>query len=57
MTTAAPDPNEVVSIPDAAAECGMTVEEFIRRMAEDGLLIEHPNGGYIASPHPDIQPW
>ncbi len=47
--------DELLSIADAAAECGMSVEELIERMAEDGLLIEHPNGGYIASPHPDIR--
>lgn len=50
------EPNEVLSIPDAAAECGMSVGELIGHMVRDGLLIEHPNGGFIASPHPDIQP-
>jgi hypothetical protein len=50
------EPNEVLSITEAAAEIGISVEELIGRMAEDGLLIEHPNGGYIAGPHPDIQP-
>lgn len=46
---------EVLTITQAAAECGISVEALIRRMAEDGLLIEHPNGGCIASPHPDIR--
>jgi hypothetical protein len=53
---AAPDPSEVVSIPDAAAECGVTVGTFIGWMVESGMLLEHPNGGYIPSPHPDIRP-
>lgn len=51
---AAPDPLEVVSIPDAAAECGVSVETFIRWMVDSGTLLEHPNGGYIPSPHSDI---
>jgi len=45
---------EVVSIEDAAAECGVTVSTFIGWMVESGLLLEHPNGGYIPSPHSDI---
>jgi hypothetical protein len=49
------DQDEVMSLADAAAECGMSVEEFIEVLVKDGTLIEHPNGGYIASPHPDIQ--
>jgi hypothetical protein len=47
--------DQVLSIADAAQECGMTVSEFIDQMTRDGLLIEHPNGGCIASPHPDIR--
>jgi hypothetical protein len=31
---AAPNPLEVVSIPDAAAECGVTVETFIGWLVE-----------------------
>ena len=46
---------EVVSIADAAAECGMSVKELIGLMVRDGMLIEHPNGGYVVSPHPDMQ--
>ncbi len=46
---------EIVSISDAAAECGMSVEELIGLMVRDGMLIEHPEGGFIASPHPDIR--
>jgi len=51
--TSAPD---VISIADAAAECGVSVETFIGWMVDSGMLLEHPNGGYIASPHPDIVP-
>ena len=46
---------ELVSISDAAAECGMSVAELIEAMVRDGMLIPHPNGGYIPSPHPDIR--
>lgn len=46
--------DEVISIADAAAECGMSVDELIRLMVNDGMLLEHPNGGYIAGPHPDL---
>ena len=46
----------LVSIAEAAADCGMSVEELIGHMVRDGMLIEHPEGGYIPSPHPDIQP-
>lgn len=49
-----PDPSEVVSIVDAAAECGVSVESFIGWMVRDGMLLEHPNGGYTAGPHPDL---
>ena len=49
-----PDPSEVVSIADAAVECGVSVEAFIGWMVRDGMLLEHPNGGYIAGPHPDL---
>jgi hypothetical protein len=46
---------ELVSIADAAAECGMSMDELIGRMVRDGMLIEHPNGGFVPSPHPDIR--
>lgn len=46
--------DEVVSISDAAAECGVTVETFIAWMVESGMFLEHPTGGYIPSPHPDL---
>jgi hypothetical protein len=49
------DQDELVSMADAAADCGMSVEEFIEVLVKDGMLIEHPNGGYVASPHPDIR--
>jgi hypothetical protein len=47
--------DEVLSIADAAAECGVSVEVFIQGLVDSGLLLEHPNGGYIPSPHPDIK--
>ncbi|WP_158085856.1 hypothetical protein [Mycobacterium arosiense] len=47
--------DELVSIADAAAECGMSVDELIGHMVRDGMLVEHPNGGYVPSPHPDIR--
>lgn len=47
--------NELVSIADAAAECGIPVDELIGHMVRDGMLIEHPNEGYMPSPHPDIR--
>lgn len=47
-------PTEIVSIADAAAECGVSVEEFIGWLVDSGLLIEHPNGGYVPVPHPDL---
>jgi len=47
--------NEVVPIAEAAAECGVSVEVFIQGLLDAGLLLEHPNGGYIPSPHPDIR--
>lgn len=50
-----PDPLEVVSIADAAADCGVTVETFVGWMVDSGMLLEHPNGGYIPVPHPAIQ--
>ncbi|WP_176217664.1 hypothetical protein [Mycobacterium avium] len=49
------DDDQVLSILEAAAECGMTVSEFVTQMTRDGLLIEHPEGGLIASPHPSIR--
>lgn len=55
VAQSAPNPAEVLSIRDAAAECGVTVETFIGWLVESGMLLEHPNGGYIASPHPDIR--
>jgi hypothetical protein len=48
--------DELVSIADAAAECGMSVDELIGLMLRDGMLLEHPNGGYVPVPHPDVQP-
>jgi hypothetical protein len=44
----------VVSIADAAAEVGVSIDTFIGWMAESGMLLEHPSGGYIAGPHPDL---
>jgi hypothetical protein len=45
---------EVVSIADAAAECGVSVGTFIGWMVKSGMLLQHPNGGYVPSPHPDL---
>jgi hypothetical protein len=45
---------EAISISDAAAACGVTVAVFIGWMVGSGLLLEHPDGGYVPSPHPDI---
>jgi len=60
----APDSLEVVSIPDAAAELGLSVPDLVERLVwegllirhPNGLLIKHPNGGYIPSVHPDLVP-
>lgn len=49
-----PEDGEVVSLADAAAECGMSEAGLVALMVRDGLLIEHPNGGYVPSPHPDL---
>lgn len=46
--------NEFVSIEDAAAELGWTVEAFIDQMLLDGLLLEI-DGELIASPHPYVR--
>lgn len=46
---------EVLNLSDAAAECGLTVDELVKFMVLDGLLLEHPNGGHIPAPHNDIQ--
>ncbi len=46
--------DELISIADAAAECGMSVAELIEHMVRDGMLIEHPDAGYVPAPHPDI---
>ena len=46
--------DEVISIEQAAAESGVSVEVFISWLVESGMLLEHPEGGYIPSPHPDL---
>lgn len=48
--------NEVLSIADAAAECGMTVAEFLEQMEADGLLMRDEHGNLILGLHPDLQP-
>jgi hypothetical protein len=48
--------DELMSIEQAAAECGVSVETLIGWMVRDGMLLEHPDGGYVPSPHPDIRP-
>ncbi len=50
------DDEELVSIADAAAECGVSLETFISQMVDSGMLLEHPNGGYTPSPHPAPRP-
>lgn len=49
--------DELVSIAEAAADCGMSVEELIGHMVRDGMLIPVPDepGQYVPSPHPDIR--
>ena len=46
---------EFVPIGEAAAECGVPVDQFIGWLVQSGTLLEHPNGGYVPSPHPDIK--
>lgn len=61
--------NEFVSIADAAAECGVTVERFISDLTDAGLLLVVPGTEdarcrrlhvedcscrFVASPHPDV---
>ena len=46
--------NEVVSIRDAALELGMTVEELVEQLIQDGLVFRIDNE-LVISPHPDIQ--
>lgn len=46
--------NELVSIKDAAAELGWSLEEMLEQLVQDGLLLE-VDGELVASPHPDIQ--
>lgn len=54
-TTPVDEPDsEFISIEQAAAELGVTTDEFIECMIRDGLLIEL-DGELIASPHPAIQ--
>ena len=46
--------NELVSIQDAAAELGWSLEEMLEQLVQDGLVLE-VDGELVASPHPDIQ--
>ncbi len=48
--------NELVSIADAAAECGVSVEVFFQGLIDAGLILRCPDGSYLPAPHPDIQP-
>ncbi|BBX04304.1 hypothetical protein [Mycolicibacterium moriokaense] len=52
------DDNEVVSIEDAARECGVSVEVFVDWLIRDGMVLRHPEDPdrYIPGPHPSIQP-
>lgn len=38
----------------AALRCGVPFEEYFAGLVKDGLVLEHPGGGYVPSPHPDI---
>ncbi|WP_280215297.1 hypothetical protein [Nocardia cyriacigeorgica] len=40
----------------AALRCGMSFDEYFAVLVEDGMILEHPNGGYIPSPHPSVVP-
>lgn len=46
--------NEIISIEDAAAELGWSLEEMLEQLVQDGLLLE-VDGELVASPHPDIK--
>lgn len=48
--------DDIVSIADAAAECGMTVAEFLGQMVSDGLLMRDEDGDLMPGLHPDLQP-
>jgi hypothetical protein len=39
--------DEYLSIADAAAECGMSIEEFLATMVIDGLIEQLPDGTYL----------
>lgn len=47
-------PGPRISIADAAAERGVSVETFIGWMVDSAMLLEHPNGGYVPVPHPHL---
>ena len=53
VTPPSQDDNEVVTIRDAALELGMTVEELVEQLIQDGLIIELGDE-LVISPHPDI---
>lgn len=46
--------NEIISIEDAAAELGWSLEEMLEQLVKDGLVLE-VDGELVASPHPDIK--
>ena len=46
--------DDFVSIAEAAVELGMSTEELVARMVEDGLFLE-TSDGLVASPHPDLR--
>jgi hypothetical protein len=45
---------EVLSFDEAWNALGMTPRQFTNMLIETGGLIEHPNGGYVAGPHPGV---
>ena len=46
---------EVLTFDEYRCELGLTAEEYTALLVDNGYLIEHLEGGYIPSPHPDIR--
>lgn len=47
---------ETMTLHEAAAELGCTLDELFEQLVADGMVLEHPGGGYVVSPHPDMVP-
>lgn len=43
-----------MTLEEAAAECGLTLDEFFRHLVADGLLIQHADGTYEPVDHQDL---